>query len=381
MYVARSVRTATPETRIGDVMETLRMSPYRAVPVLGTEGTEHLVGLVTEAVLVNAILSAQTVEERDALRRMPVREIMEAPTVLLLPAMRASEAAAAFDRAATDTLPIIDATGAFMGMVSRSDLVREMARPFRPPLVGGMATPIGVYLTTGAVSGGAGTGALFLTGLAMSLAYLAAFFLGQPLTGVVAALPYAMRPAAELLLLSVVQMALFLLLIRFSPMAGYHAAEHQVVHAIERGEPLLAKTVREMPRVHPRCGTNLVAGGMLLWLGGTLLQPLLGSAGYLLSGLVALSYWRAFGGWLQEHLTTRPATDAQLESGIRAARTLLERHSRDPYAPIRPHVRLWRMGFLQILAGFAAGYGLIYLTALLVPALHGPLKSYLDGLW
>jgi CBS domain-containing protein len=362
-------------------MEILRMSPYRAVPVIAGEGTEHLAGLVTEAALVQAILSARTVEERDALRRMPVREVIEPAPLLLLPAMRASEAAACFDRAGTDTLPVIDGLGGLMGLVSRSDLVREMARPFRPPLVGGMATPIGVYLTTGAVSGGVGVGALFLTGLAMSMAYLAAFFLGQPLTGVVASLPYSVRPAAELLLLSVVQMGLFLLLIRLSPMAGYHAAEHQVVHAIERGEPLLIKTVREMPRVHPRCGTNLVAGGMLLWLGGTLLQPLLGSAGYLLSGMVALVYWRAFGGWLQKYLTTRPATDAQIESGIQAAQSLLERHGRDPYSPVRPHVRLWRMGFLQILMGFAAGYGLIYLAALLIPALHGPLKPYLEGVW
>lgn len=362
-------------------MEILRMSPYRAVPVVAEEGTEHLAGLVSEASLVQAILAARTLEERDALRRMPVREIMEPPALLLLPAMRASEAAAGFDRVGTDTLPVIDGLGGLMGLVSRSDLVREMARPFRPPLVGGMATPIGVYLTTGAVSGGAGMGALFLTGLAMSMAYLAAFFLGQPLISVVATLPYSVRPAAELLLLSVVQMGLFLLLIRLSPMAGYHAAEHQVVHAIERGEPLLVRTVREMPRVHPRCGTNLVAGGMLLWLGGTLLQPLLGSAGYLLSGLVALAYWRAFGGWLQQHLTTRPATDAQIESGIQAAKSLLERHGRDPYSPVRPHVRLWRMGFLQILMGFAAGYGLIYLAALLIPALHGPLKPYIEGVW
>jgi uncharacterized protein YqhQ len=36
-----------------------------------------------------------------------------------------------------------------------------------------------------------------------------------------------------------------------------------VVHAIERGEPLLAESVRAMPRVHPRCGTNIVAAAFL----------------------------------------------------------------------------------------------------------------------
>ncbi len=32
-----------------------------------------------------------------------------------------------------------------------------------------------------------------------------------------------------------------------------------VVHAIEEGEDLTLEKVRPMPRVHPRCGTNLVA--------------------------------------------------------------------------------------------------------------------------
>jgi CBS domain-containing protein len=385
LYVARPVRPVGPETRIAEVMEALRMSPYRAVPVVANPDDEqngqHLLGMVSEATLVNSLLAARTVEERAALRGMPAREVMESPRFTLMPAMRASEAATFFDLTGSDVLPVVEGDGGLLGLASRSDLVQELARPFRPPLVGGMATPIGVYLTTGAVSGGAGMGALFLTGLAMSAVFLLTFFLGQPLTGLVARLPDSVRVSADLLLQSVVQTGLFLLLIRLSPMAGYHAAEHQVVHAIEKGEPLLVRTVRAMPRVHPRCGTNLVAGGMLLGLIGTILQPLLGSVGYLLAGLVALAYWRTFGGWLQQYLTTRPATDAQIESGIRAAKALLEQHGRNPYAPVRPHVRLWRMGFLQILTGFVAGYALVFLATWLFPALHGPLKPYLEDLW
>jgi hypothetical protein len=180
----------------------------------------------------------------------------------------------------------------------------------------------------------------------------------------------------------VAQFLIFLLLLRLSPIAGYHAAEHQVVHALERSEPLVVETVRAMPRVHPRCGTNLVAGALLLTLGAAVFAPLLRRllgdsdgemAGYILAIFPALVWWRSVGGWLQQHFTTRPATDAQIESGIRAARELLRAHDRAPFAPLRGRrvlLRFWRMGFLQIMGGFSAGLGLLKLLTLVVPALR-----------
>jgi Protein of unknown function (DUF1385)/Domain of unknown function (DUF6391)/CBS domain len=339
-----------------------------------------------EAEVLGALLGANDAATRARVREMPIRAIMAPPMAWATPAMRASEAAALFDQAGVDTLPVVDAYSSYLGLVTRSDLVQDLVRPFRPPTVGGMATPLGVYLTTGAVSGGAGTLGLMLTGFVMFLVLLLAQGVGwavrQQLLAAFDAplqmLPMTVRAALGNLFPYAIQYALFLLLLRFSPIAGFHAAEHQVVHAIERAEPLLVDTVRQMPRVHPRCGTNLVAGVLILFMGGSVLSPFLGRwgdvGGFALSFVFAMAYWRNVGAWLQQHLTTRPATDAQIESAIRAANEVLQRHSHAPYAPIRPAARLWRMGFLQILGGFMLGIALLTLVYLSLP---GPVRAAL----
>lgn len=385
--VARTARTVGPETRIGMVAEILRMSPYRAVAVV--EG-ETLLGMATEADVLGALLSATDPSGRARVREMPVRVVMTPPAASVTPGMRASEAASLFETTGLDVLPVVDAYDAFLGMIARSDLVQDLVRPFRPPTVGGMATPIGVYLTTGAVSGGASAAALLLTGLAMFVAHSLSQVMGiigqswaQTMLGTqIDLLPGSVRGALGEFVPMALQFALLMVLLRLSPIAGYHAAEHQVVHAIERAEPLVVECVRSMPRVHPRCGTNLVAGMLIVLLGAPLLMPLLGLLGipmemsWVLAFVVALAYWRTVGAWLQQHFTTRPATDRQIESGIRAARELLDQHSRAPYGPIRPAARLWRMGFLQILAGFTLGYGLLKLAMFLSPPLRGAIGPW-----
>jgi CBS domain-containing protein len=387
--VARPARAVGPDTRIGMVAEILRMSPYRAVAVV--EG-ERLVGMASEGDVLDALLGATDAAARARVREMPVGVVMtphpEGTRVWVTPGMRASEAAALFDQAGTDALPVVDAYMTYLGLVARSDLVQDLVRPFRPPTVGGMATPLGVYLTTGAVSGGAGTLALLLLGFVMFLVHLLAqgvaqagqFWLTTAFTAQINALPEAFRLVMSNLFPFVAQFALLLVLLRLSPIAGYHAAEHQVVHALERAEPLLVETVRAMPRVHPRCGTNLVAGMLILLFAGGALYPLLDEWSFGLSFIAALAYWRTLGAWLQQHFTTRPATDAQIESGIRAARQLLEQHGRAPYAPTRPSARLWRMGFLQILGGFATGNALLWLILQAWPELRSALGPLGDAL-
>ena len=48
--------------------------------------------------------------------------------------------------------------------------------------------------------------------------------------------------------LNLLALTLFLLLMRVSRLAGYHAAEHQTVHAMERNETLVPEIVCRMPR-------------------------------------------------------------------------------------------------------------------------------------
>jgi hypothetical protein len=359
------------------------MGHYRVVPVVrpnGSGGYGELVGWVTEQGIATAFLYASS-EERKQFWESAVGQIMETPPEPVAIAHRTVEVAEQMSQLGVDTLPVTDYQNNLLGILSRSDLVQELVRPYRPPIIGGMATPIGVHLTTGGVSGGVGAQGLFLTGLGMFVASFGAALLTQPLVDRVILLPPEWQASAKLFLETVGQLVVFLGFIHFSPMAGYHAAEHQVVHALERGEPLQVPYVQKMPRVHPRCGTNIVAGGTLFWIGGTALQPWLGEFAFLLSGLLTLVCWRVWGEWLQQYVTTKPATDAQIEDGIRAANELLAQYNTWGFQPITPLQRLWNMGFLPIFVGFGVGYGTIYLLYCLFPQSLAWVNPLLQSLW
>jgi uncharacterized protein YqhQ len=177
----------------------------------------------------------------------------------------------------------------------------------------------------------------------------------------------------------------FMAMLRFMPrMAGYHAAEHQTVNAIEAGAPLTPQAVSRHPRVHPRCGTNLWAFMTLTYLGVSLVSMLLATefgrahlslvmslvVGYVL--FVAL-FWRRVGAWLQTHITTRRATPKELASGIRAGEELLRRHLAGTGEAPRPFERVWRMGLAQVMIG-------VMITGFIMQLLQSPLDKLLDYL-
>jgi len=253
-----------------------------------------------------------------------------------------------------------------------------------------MATPLGVYLTTGAVSGGVGMLGLMLTGVVFAAmmwvtqhvlhgaATLLSRRIGLPFLADLAKMlgqeAIHSNSAVYILTLSLLATFLlfgaFLLLLRYLPrLAGFHAAEHQTVNAIEAGEPLNPAEVVRMSRVHPRCGTNLWGIVALAYLGVTGVAMLLNTSliHYNMDVIVTLGVfailfvaatWKRVGGWLQEHLTTRPATAKELASGITAGRELLLRHLDTPVLPRRA-LRLWRMGFVQVLIGLTIASALL----------------------
>ena len=286
------------------------------------------------------------------------------------------------------TLPIVDTeTGQVLAV-----LARQGAFPPPPaPRLGGMATPLGVYLHDGVSSGGAGFWGLFLTGVTMSLLALTAQAGAHGLAQAAAAHPLllvrwqATAPLGLQTWLSAISpwlpLPLVFLLLRLVPMSGTHAAEHQVVHCIENYAPLTPSCVRSMPRVHPRCGTNLFAGFTLFLL--TFLSvfsateaagwPLLDgvSLAAMLSAPVALFFWRRVGGWVQFWFATRPATDKQIGGAIFAAEQVLARRQAWGERPVRfaPLRRVWTMGFPQILLGYFAVFSVVSLCDHLWPAL------------
>lgn len=266
----------------------------------------------------------------------------------------------AFDASA---LPVIDdASGRYVGMIARADIVAALGHAVRPPSAGGMATPLGVWLTTGGVSAGAPPIGLFLSGLSMGAMLCATDFLLQVLLAALSpawGTAYAagrlgtesMNGSAFNLLITMAHSLLFLGAMRLSPLAGIHAAEHQTVWAIEKGIALTPENVARMPRAHPRCGTNLMAlMGLILIVFGHLPSF---DKGTILIALVFIYFaWRDLGTLMQLHLTTKKASRKQLESGIRAGEELLLKYQQQPNVPRSFGMRLFNSGLLMSSAGF-----------------------------
>jgi CBS domain-containing protein len=359
----RDVPLLRPTDSVGRAAEVLRCSVYSVLPVV-EEG--RVVGLVTEEQLRGLFpLVSRNGSNGDGRPLVTVAHIMltdvkPVPEAISLPAF-----AELLDQQTLDALPVMDGLGRYRGMMSRADAVAAETESIRPPVVGGMATPFGVYLTTGALRAGAGHLGLFLTGACIGLFMVvsqivvtAGCLLVDRAWGTSYHQLYAGKPVEELLpplwviftVFTTSSMFLFLLMMRLTPLAGYHAAEHQVVHAIERAEPLIPEIVRQMPRPHPRCGTNLVVAMSLLSL-ALLNLPRLLATGVVLATILS---WRTIGAWIQQHFTTKPANDKQLLSGIRAGEELLRKHREYPEFRATFFQRVLNMGLIQALAGALA---------------------------
>ncbi len=88
------------------------------------------------------------------------------------------------------------------------------------------------------------------------LAFAALFLLGKALPGGqgTSSVPLTEKEW----FFSVAMIVIAGLVIRFTSISKYHAAEHMVAHCEDKNLPLTYENVANQPRVHPRCGTNLV---------------------------------------------------------------------------------------------------------------------------
>ena len=151
----------------------------------------------------------------------------------------------------------------------------------------------------------------------------------------------------------------FLLLLRFSPLASIHASEHMVVRAIEEGEDLTVQKVRAMSRVHPRCGTNLMVLVSLLTviLMYSVTAAEHGSEDWIavvpVLILIVVLAQRRLGAGLQRWITTRTPSDAQLRAAIGVGESLLAQARVRPAPRVAVWRRIWNAGFIQVLGGFA----------------------------
>ena len=271
------------------------------------------------------------------------------PAQCISPYASGSEALRKFSDDACDRLIVVDDQGRVMGQLSPSDLFPRKRMIPRPPLVGGMATPFGVYLTTGSIRGGVSLLAVVSTGCLMFTMLAVSNVLGtlatQPLNH--AHIPNFLKDAIPAMLV----LGLFALIMRLIPLSGTHAAEHMVVHAMERGEDLVPEVVARMPRVHPRCGTNL-AVGMTLFLSIYGIEWIkYVDIRFLTAAVVTMFTWRPLGSFVQYHITTKKPSDAQIRSGIKAGNELISRFATAKSSQVSIPARIWNSGLIQVVIG------------------------------
>ncbi|HIE50551.1 MAG TPA: DUF1385 domain-containing protein [Armatimonadetes bacterium] len=363
--VMRPLPTLTVEDAPTTAAAILRQQGCPALPVVSNG---RLIGVVREQEIMG-LLSQALGEGMGWEENHRVGELVQ-PTVVVEENLPLEEAVRLFANPSLEILPVVNQKGLYRGAITRADVIAGLYRRIRPVMVGGMATPLGVHLTTGSLRAGPGDWALVLTGLAMAGIGLLAYFIAvlvvwsvdffQGTSYVLALLSPTIatlrEPTSWVEYAQLAQPLLFLLLLRASRLAGFHAAEHQVVHALERGVPLIPEAVRRMPRPHPRCGTNLVVVATIVTVAFTLTAAGQEWGMMLLLLLVA---WRPLGMWLQQVFTTRPATEGELRSGIEAAEKLITKYRTNPF--YRPHliVRIWNRGFIQVLFGLGLAYLLL----------------------
>ena len=364
--VIKPVPPLTAEDTLARAVRSLRA---RGVPALPVAEGNRLIGLVSENDILN--LAAGSPDPRSLLRATTVSHLMRSLDLIAQEDHALTDVAEAAQSRGAPVVPVAGIDGRYLGVLLPRDILAALAgEPIVPPIAG-LATPLGVYLTTGALRAGAGDFALAATGAALmvinlvagaliyGLAKLADRYVGSP--QLVPAETTGGAAVAAVVAIYSLQIVIFLMLLRVSPLTGIHASEHMVVRAIEEGEDLTLEKVRQMPRVHPRCGTNImallillvVAQQLLTSLGSTMDEASRILALFLLIMVVLLA-WRRLGAALQRWVTTRTPSNCQIAAAIRVGEELLVRVQARPSAHASILRRLWNTGFAQVLAGFFA---------------------------
>jgi len=340
----------------------------RDLPALPVAAGGRLIGALHESDLMALVAVA---DAPAAARESRVGQVAR-PFGLVVTEDHPVAAVAEFFRGSPDPMvAVVAADGRYLGLLLRRDVLAAIAgEPLAPP-VAGLATPFGVHLTTGAIRSGAGDLALVGTGVSLLVISVLAngmlYGIGRLLQHLFPVPPGTAIPPLgqeEQLALGLVvyglQVAGFLLLLRLSPLSGVHAAEHMVVHAIEEGEDLTPEKVRAMPRVHPRCGTNLMALLILLLIaqeffsGVSKMDEASRAFALFVLMLIVIVTWRRLGAGLQRWVTTKRPSARQLGQAITVGQRLLEQIRAHPGARASMARRIWNTGFVQVLAGFVA---------------------------
>jgi CBS domain-containing protein len=136
--MTRDVVTVSPDTGYKDIADLMVHHAVSAVPVV--DAHRRVLGVVSEADLLPKLEYADRVPRHPlAARRLPeplrrkasgdtAAELMTAPAVTVRPTETVTRAARLMESARVKRVPVVDADGRIVGIVSRRDLVRLYTR-------------------------------------------------------------------------------------------------------------------------------------------------------------------------------------------------------------------------------------------------------------
>ncbi len=126
--------TVRPDAPVGEVWRTMTERRFRHMPVVKDGG--GLVGIVTQRDL---LIAAQGSEQRiDLDDDRPVSELMIREVDTVRPECCAAEAARHMLRTKRSCLPVVDETGAVVGILTEADYMRLSTRGVPPCSCGGV---------------------------------------------------------------------------------------------------------------------------------------------------------------------------------------------------------------------------------------------------
>jgi len=160
--IARPVEPLSPSDSIAHAVEQMRLSGLSVYPIVRNGTFVAMVSLET----IDRYLERDWDFDIDRVRLSPVALTISDTVLIGVEQSTAciggnypiSSATQVFRSVGDpDSLAVVEGNGTYVGLLVRSDLIAARIRTLAPHRMGGMATPLGVYLTDGINAGGAGT--------------------------------------------------------------------------------------------------------------------------------------------------------------------------------------------------------------------------------
>jgi CBS domain-containing protein len=123
-----------PDAAVGSVWQTMSERRFRHMPVVDAEG--RLLGLVSQRDLLVAQLSGESIGFDD---QRPASELMHSELDTVRPDCCVAEAARHMLRTKRSCLPVVDADGVLVGILTEADYLRSATRDVPPCTCGGVS--------------------------------------------------------------------------------------------------------------------------------------------------------------------------------------------------------------------------------------------------